>query len=71
MKELGYGIAAFVGLRGAALAVGLTVVEIDPEQARAYLGDSLELSTALGDQGALDLVTAAGIAHVERFSAEI
>jgi hypothetical protein len=41
------------------LAVGTTVVETDPEQARAYLHESLELSTALGYQGALDLVAAA------------
>ena len=33
------------------LAVGLTVVETDPEQARACLRESLELSTALGYQG--------------------
>jgi hypothetical protein len=44
------------------LAVGATVVETDPEQARAYLRESLELSTALGYQGALDLVWAAWIA---------
>jgi tetratricopeptide (TPR) repeat protein len=46
------------------LAVGTTVVETDPEQARAYLRESLELSTALGYQGALDLVWAAGIAFL-------
>ena len=46
------------------LAVGMTVVETDPEQARAYLRESLELSTALGYQGALDLVSAAGIAFL-------
>jgi hypothetical protein len=44
------------------LAVGTTVIETDPEQARAYLRESLELSTALGYQGAHDLVWAAGIA---------
>ena len=32
------------------LAVGITVVETDPEQARACLRESLELSTALGYQ---------------------
>ena len=48
----------------ALLAVGATVVETDPEQARAYLRESLELSTALGYQGALDLVWAAGIAFL-------
>ena len=42
----------------------MTVVETDPEQARAYLRESLELSTALGYQGALDLVWAAGIAFL-------
>ena len=46
------------------LAVGTTVVETDPEQARACLRESLELSTALGYQGALDLVWAAGIAFL-------
>ena len=35
------------------LAVGLTVAETDPEQARACLHESLELSTALGYQGAV------------------
>jgi hypothetical protein len=46
------------------LAVGTTVVETDPEHARAYLRESLELSTAVGYQGALDLVWAAGIAFL-------
>ena len=36
------------------LAVGATVAGTDPEQARACLRESLELSTALGYQGALD-----------------
>jgi hypothetical protein len=44
------------------LAVGTTVVETDPEQARAYLRESLELSTAAGYQSALDLAWAAAIA---------
>jgi predicted ATPase/class 3 adenylate cyclase len=48
----------------ALLVVGATVVETDPEQARAYLRESLELSTALGYQGALDLVWAVGIAFL-------
>jgi predicted ATPase len=43
------------------LAVGATVAETDPEQARACLRESLELSTALGYQGALD-VRSAGLA---------
>ena len=46
------------------LAVGTTVVETDPEQARAYLRESLELSTEIGYQGAFDLVWAAGIAFL-------
>jgi tetratricopeptide (TPR) repeat protein len=43
------------------LAVGITVVETDREQARAYLRESLELSTAFGYQAALG-VRAAGLA---------
>jgi predicted ATPase/class 3 adenylate cyclase len=46
------------------LAVGTTVVETDPEQARAYLRESLELSTALGYQSWLDHVWATGIAFL-------
>ena len=46
------------------LAVGATVAETDPEQARACLRESLELSTALGYQSALDLVWATGIAFL-------
>ncbi len=42
----------------------MTVVETDPEQARACLRESLELSTALGYQSALDHVWAAGIAFL-------
>ena len=37
------------------LAVGTTVAETDPDRARACLRESLELSTALGYQSALDL----------------
>jgi predicted ATPase/class 3 adenylate cyclase len=44
------------------LAVGMTVAETDPEQARACLRESLELSTALGHQGALLLVRATALA---------
>jgi hypothetical protein len=40
-------------IASAQLAVGITVVETDPEQARAYLRESLELSTTLGYHGAL------------------
>jgi hypothetical protein len=46
------------------LAVGIAVVETDPDQARACLRESLELSTALGYQGALDLAWAAGLASL-------
>jgi hypothetical protein len=46
------------------LAVGITVVYTDPEQARAYLRESLELSTALGYQGAVDLAWAAALAFL-------
>ena len=46
------------------LAVGITVVYTDPERARAYLRESLELSTALGYQSALDLASAAGLAFL-------
>ena len=42
----------------------MTVVETDPEQARAYLRESLELSTALGYQSRIDHVWAAGIAFL-------
>src|SRR4029453_15006760 len=44
------------------LAVGMTVVETDPEQARACLRETLELSRALGYQGALLLVRATALA---------
>jgi predicted ATPase/class 3 adenylate cyclase len=46
------------------LAVGMTVVETDPEQARAYLRESLELSAALGYHRALELVWAGWIAFL-------
>jgi hypothetical protein len=45
------------------LAVGMTVAETDPEQARANLRESLELITAFGYQGALG-VRAAGLASL-------
>jgi predicted ATPase len=44
------------------LAVGGTVAETDPDRARACLRQSLELSTAVGYQSALDLVWTVGIA---------
>jgi predicted ATPase/class 3 adenylate cyclase len=46
------------------LAVGATVAGTDPGQARACLGESRELSTALGYQSALDHVWATGIAFL-------
>jgi hypothetical protein len=48
----------------ALLAVGLAVAETDPEQARACLRESREVSTAVGYQSALDLVWATGIAFL-------
>jgi hypothetical protein len=42
----------------------MTVVQTDPEQARAYLRESRELSTALGYQSRVDHVWAAGIAFL-------
>src|SRR5215469_528154 len=48
----------------ALVEVGAAVAGTDPEQARAYLHESLELSTALGYQSARDLVWAAGIASL-------
>jgi hypothetical protein len=42
----------------------MTVVETDPDRARAYLRESLELSTALGYQSWIDHVWAAGIAFL-------
>jgi tetratricopeptide (TPR) repeat protein len=44
------------------LAVGITVAQTNPEQARACLRESLELSTALGYQSRIDHVWAVGIA---------
>jgi len=46
------------------LSVGITVAESDPEQARACLRESRELSEALGYHSALDLVMATGIASL-------
>jgi hypothetical protein len=46
------------------LAVGATVAGTDPGQARACLGESRELSTALGYQSALDHVWATAIAFL-------
>jgi predicted ATPase len=48
----------------ALLAVGEAVVETDPDRSRLCLRESLELSTALGYQGALDLVWAADLAFL-------
>jgi predicted ATPase/class 3 adenylate cyclase len=46
------------------LAVGAAVAQTDPEHARACLSESLELSTALGYQSAIDHVWATGIAFL-------
>jgi predicted ATPase/class 3 adenylate cyclase len=46
------------------LAVGATVADTDPEQARACLRESREISTALGYQSAIDLVWATGISFL-------
>jgi predicted ATPase/class 3 adenylate cyclase len=46
------------------LALGTAVAESDPEQARACLRESSELSTALGYQSAIDLNWAATIAFL-------
>ena len=46
------------------LAVGGTVAGTDPEQARACLRESRELSTAVGYQSPTDLVMATGIAFM-------
>ena len=48
----------------ALLEVGAAVVQTDPEQARACLRESRELSAALGYQSAPDLVWATGIAFL-------
>jgi hypothetical protein len=46
------------------LAVGAAVAQTDPDQARACLRESRELSTALGFQGVLDRVWATAIAFL-------
>ena len=46
------------------LALGAAVAGTDPEQARAYLRESRELSTALGHHSAVDLLWATGIAFL-------
>jgi hypothetical protein len=46
------------------LALGAAVVGTDPEQARACLRESRELSTALGHHSAIDLLWATGIAFL-------
>jgi hypothetical protein len=48
----------------ALLDVGATIAETDPEQARAFLRESRELSATLGYQKARDLVWAAAIAYL-------
>jgi hypothetical protein len=46
------------------LAVGATVADTDPEQARTCLRESRELSTALGYESTIDLVWATAIAFL-------
>jgi predicted ATPase/class 3 adenylate cyclase len=46
------------------LAVGATVAETDPDQARTCLRESRELSTALGYQSAINMVWATAIAFL-------
>ncbi|HEY1345639.1 MAG TPA: DUF4062 domain-containing protein [Streptosporangiaceae bacterium] len=46
------------------LALGAAVVGTDPEQARACLRESRQLSTALGHHSAIDLLWATGIAFL-------
>jgi len=46
------------------LAVGIAVAGTDPGQARACLRESLELSTALGYQSAIELVWATAVAYL-------
>ena len=45
------------------LAVGLSVADTDPDQSRACLRESRELSTELGYQNAIDLLWATAIAY--------
>jgi predicted ATPase/class 3 adenylate cyclase len=59
---LARGLRAPALIASALLEVGAAVVQTDPEQARACLRESRELSAALGYQSALDLVWATGIA---------
>jgi len=51
-------------IASALVEVGAAVASTDPEQARACLRESRELSTALGYQSARDLVWAAGVAFL-------
>jgi hypothetical protein len=46
--------------------VGMAVAETDPGQARTCLRESRELSTALGNENAMDLVWATAIAFLVR-----
>jgi hypothetical protein len=59
---LARGLRAPALIASALLEVGAAVVQTDPEQARACLRESRELSATLGYQSALDLVWATGIA---------
>jgi hypothetical protein len=51
-------------IASALLEVGAAVVQIDPEQGRACLRESRELTATLGYESALDLVWATGIASL-------
>jgi hypothetical protein len=51
-------------IASALLAVGASVAATDPEQARACLNESRELSTGLGYQSTLDHVWATGVAFL-------
>jgi predicted ATPase/class 3 adenylate cyclase len=55
-------IGASALIATALLAVGVAVAGTDPDQARACLRESRELSTAIGYQGGIDLVWATAIA---------
>jgi predicted ATPase/DNA-binding SARP family transcriptional activator len=59
---LAYQIGAPALVATSLLEVGTTIAGTDPDQARACLRESLELSAALGYQQARDLVWATGIA---------
>ena len=63
---LGRQIGAPALVASALLAMGMTVAETDPDQARTCLRESRELSSALGYHSAIDLVWATAIAFLVR-----